>query len=166
MFDVQLEIRDCHKGMDVLEPSDLDFDSVESMVMFLCDLLDEADCCHFFVKGFGDDNWPVDVHTDMSCFVEQLNAGILAIKNSLDFDLDFYEQGLQRRVNFTFENDAYNLNCVSGTDWKPSSEISMDAKAIEKKLVTFKSKLTNVALMKIPQLNDNNVFKSWKNETV
>ena len=96
MFKIWIEPNNSNSRA-LFDPKELEFEEIQEMFFFICDYLGENDSCIFHVSGFGEEKWVVDVYVDMMCFLEQVNAAILAINIDSNFEIDFYEQGLQRR---------------------------------------------------------------------
>jgi hypothetical protein len=106
VFSLHLEIS---QSSEKLSQSDLDrtpsynnqYDDATSVIMDLCDILQEREIIYFRVKGFGQDTWLVDVATDLASILEQLPEVIDSInKNNYRCYLDFYEQGIERKLVF------------------------------------------------------------------
>src|SRR5471032_2614651 len=78
---------------------DPELDDIRSILIDVCEAL--SNYVQFNVSGFGQDNWPVDVATDLAVFLEQLPYFMIAISAGENFELQFYEQGIrseERRV--------------------------------------------------------------------
>ncbi|RKZ58718.1 MAG: hypothetical protein DRR08_15720 [Candidatus Parabeggiatoa sp. nov. 2] len=162
MFEIAIHVSEI-LNVDEIRDSAINFETTESMIMSICSVLDELDCCSFNVCGFGDTQWPVDVCTDMSVFLEQLNPALKAIYNADDFELDFYEQGIERRVSFSFDSGCYHICCVSGTNWEPLSESDMDIEAIKSQLVKVKAVFVALSQQVFPVLSQHSLFARWNN---
>jgi len=68
----------------------------------------------FLVGGFGQDRWPVDVETDLAVALEQLPGVLVGLrKESEPFQLNFYEQGIERYLTGTRHGDAVTFECMS-----------------------------------------------------
>jgi len=94
-----------------------EIDSVTEIIMFLCNSL--AGWAVFEVRGFGQASWPVNVATDLAVVLEQLPVVIRGLRQRQECTLDFYEQSVQRQVNFLPAEEQVRLQCLSGTDWTP-----------------------------------------------
>jgi len=79
-----------------------------------------------------------------------------------DFELDFYEQGIERRVCFNIQNDTYRLSCLSGTDWQPSPESNVEVERINCQLSQIKTIFTDLVLQVLPFIKGNIVFEQWR----
>jgi hypothetical protein len=90
-----------------------------SLIIEACSLLEETDC-RFLVSGFGDDAWPVDVGYDLSTVVEQLPDLLASLRGGGGGTLDFYEQGIERQLEFFPEAGKIQIRCCSRTAWKPN----------------------------------------------
>ena len=77
-----------------------------SVLQDICELLEEEGTISFFVSGFGDPNWPLDIATDLCVILEQLPLALTKLANETgEFELDFYEQGVERRLNCVIQNE-------------------------------------------------------------
>ena len=104
---------------DLSNTYDSELDDATSVLSDICAALDEADCAAFVVGGFGQDRWPVDIRTDLLTVLMQLPAIAQAIAHSTDFNLEFYEQGIQRFLSFERDDGSWTACCTSGTSWVP-----------------------------------------------
>jgi hypothetical protein len=162
VFSIELGYKAGDSVIRQLKPEELDFETTQEMIMFICEAFDDIGCCSFIVKGFGDEWWPVDVFTDLAVLVEQLNLALQSIKNFKSFVLDFYEQGLERKVNFEYRDGIYKINCISLTDWEPTAEGDLESAHVELELSKFKERFVELAEKKLPQLSELEMFQSWR----
>lgn len=100
------------------------WDSEKAMFDDICECLDAAGVVEFRVRGFGQSEWPVDAATDLPVMLEQLAdiCEIVAGGNEVG-EIDFYEQGIERRVSLEPHRSGYNVGCVSGTSWSPNPSV-------------------------------------------
>ena len=91
------------------------------MVLEICDVLQELCIAKFEVGGFGQHSWPVDVRTDLAVFIEQLPDSINCCNEGsrVEFEIDFYEQGVERCLAFEPRDKEWKVVCRSCTDWTP-----------------------------------------------
>lgn len=89
-----------------------------SLVIEACSLLGETDC-RFLVSGFGDSSWPVDVCYDLATVLEQLPDLLATLRVGEGGVLDFFGQGVERRLEFFSSARQVEIRCRSGTAWKP-----------------------------------------------
>lgn len=103
---------------------DLELDGPLSMLTCICEAFQNSPSVSFVVGGFGQDHWPVDCRTDLCTVMEQVpNILKNARADAYSFELDFYEQGIERRLLFEEDMDLIKITCSSRTEWlpKPSS---------------------------------------------
>jgi len=99
---------------------DLELDNVISILSDLCEFA-QSKRGVFRVGGFGQAQWPVDVRTDLCVVLEQLPKVLSAVKSGKPSVLDFYEQGIQRRIIFTPAATDYEVTCAAFSRyWEPS----------------------------------------------
>ena len=120
-MNISLDLRDvpgsvlADLGLDIADEDPLAF------IIAACERLADDGRATFAVSGFGDDRWPVDVWADLSVLLEQLPAALTAAASgAAEFALDFYEQGVERRVDFRRAGEVYVMRCVSSLDWQPA----------------------------------------------
>jgi len=94
---------------------------IDGLLFMICDIFDEYNVVSFEVSGFGHEKWPVDC-TDLSCVVEQMDLIQRSIKSGIfDFNLDFYEQGMELSINFKDNKTIVDADCIcsSPLPWLP-----------------------------------------------
>lgn len=118
----------------------------------------------FLVGGFGQDRWPVDVETDLAVALEQL-PGVLAglRKEGEPFQLNFYEQGIERYLTGTRQGDEVRFECMSmSLRWTadPSVEIVRLAEA-ESLFRELRDRYSATVERVCPWLAHHPAFKRW-----
>lgn len=137
------------------------------MLSALCEILEYSGRCRFVVSGFGDDLWPVDIETDLLTILEQLPDAIAGAHGHRDFELYFYEQGIERKVIFGIERDTYNVQCISLSDWQPAMAHYVAAPGeIYNMLCEFVSQFDRVARTICPDAIKNKYYESWISKCV
>ncbi|MEM9966045.1 MAG: hypothetical protein AAGC58_11935 [Asticcacaulis sp.] len=119
MIDLRFEI--CARG-DILPKlqgiaCDPALDDYRSLLVYICDALDGH--IEFRVSGFGEADWPVTVSTDLPVFLEEVPNALMRAKRGDSFEIDFYEQGIQRKLTFQPQGSMFLIACYSGTEWVP-----------------------------------------------
>lgn len=104
-------------GMEIafLPPKyDGDLDDVRSLIKDVCGALEKANV-HFLVASPKSGVWPVDVATDLAVAIEQIPEFVRFLQDleGKFFELDFYEQGIQRRIEFRRVGQMYEVVCSS-----------------------------------------------------
>lgn len=77
----------------------------------------------FFVSGFGDKDWPVDVRYDLSTILEQLPDVMPALRSSEESVLQFPGQGIDRALDLMPTGTEVTIRCRSATSWRPDPAI-------------------------------------------
>ena len=108
---------------------DKDLHDVTTMISDICEYLADHTDTQFKVSGFGLGEWLVDVRTDLAVFLEQLDYAIGSLRRNGNFDIDFYEQGLDRRISFLLDGDFVNITCIDIISWEKVGEGERMAKA-------------------------------------
>lgn len=102
---------------------DEQLDDVRSVIADACELLAMSEGIAFVVHGFSDQAWSVDVATDLAVVLEQLPEALEALREASDFTIDFYEQGVERALDFHGEGEEIEIECRSGhRTWRPDPQ--------------------------------------------
>lgn len=137
-------------------------DDIRSLLTDLCDVISEEDIALFEVSGFGDPAWPVTVATDLPVFLEQLPEAISRASAGENFVLDFYEQGVERRLSFQRSSDSYGILCESSTDWAPDPATEMiSTESILAMLGEVRDKFSRLAKHVSPGTASHRWFIGW-----
>ena len=128
MFDMKLIVLSEYKvnkrTNTELKEYDLMLDDGRSVIADICEIFHESKKIKFHVSGFGQDSWPVDCLYDLTSIIEQIPRILKDIaEDESNFILDFYEQGIERTINFNLIEDNYILTCESNTDWNPIPQV-------------------------------------------
>jgi hypothetical protein len=146
---------------------DEQYDDVNSIINDLCEVMSETNLVTFVVNGFGQRSWPVDVSIDLATILERVPFVLNSIINeNYTFDLDFYEQGIQRRLLFSLgdTDDIVKVDCISGTDWIPSPKvIFLEKSFIKEGLFNLYYSFCNYSRNMFPKLSSHKWFIDWCN---
>lgn len=139
---------------------DEELDDVGALLFDICDAIDgEAE---FIVDAFGQARWPVDVHTDLPVFLAQLPETISAIAAGGAICLDFYEQGVERKIDCSLAGSDYACRCSTWTDWQPSPDIEyIERQALLEMLMRFREMFLVITEKVAPHLLSYPMFKEW-----
>ncbi|WP_157522019.1 hypothetical protein [Mitsuaria sp. 7] len=125
-----------------------DEDDVRSMLMDVCGALDPRS--KFRVSGFGQERWPVDVSCDLGIFLEQLPYALRRLQTGQAAQIDLYEQGVERSIEWVPDGTVCVATCRSWTDWKPEPSVETVAmrdviEMMSTALETFLSTMSQMA---------------------
>jgi hypothetical protein len=99
---------------------DEELDNVISVLSDACEILAESKHVRFVVHGFSEDAWRVDVWLDLLVLLEQLPTAIARLRAAEPCTIDFYEQGVERRLDLSGAGDVVEVTCVSRhARWQP-----------------------------------------------
>jgi hypothetical protein len=139
---------------------DAEVDDVRSILIDVCKLASQDGC--FVVSGFGQDRWPVDVRTDLVVLLEQLPEALIAIESGAPFAIDFYEQGVRRRISFSPADDGYVAECLSFGKWQPSPAVELiDRPALLRILTAVLDEFMRFMKGRLPDLIRHPWVQSW-----
>lgn len=139
---------------------DPDVDDVRAILIDVCDLASRDGS--FVVSGFGQDRWPVDVRTDLAVLLEQLPEVLLAIESGAPFAIDFYEQGVRRRISFSPADDGYVAECMSFGKWQPNPVVEqIDRAALLRNLTAVLDEFMRFMRGSFPDLTRHPWVQSW-----
>jgi hypothetical protein len=103
-----------------------EIDDTVGMLLVACDALETLGKLKFQVSGFGQLSWPVDIRTDLAAILEQVPFALMELhRDSGEFVLDFFGQGIEREINFSWEQNLVAMKCSSRTSWIPQPEIEL-----------------------------------------
>lgn len=142
---------------------DEQYDGVISTIIDLCDVLEETGIFQFQVSGFGQARWPVDVRTDLSTILEQIPAIMQLIsEDNYPFQLGFYEQGVERRLDFEKTSQLIKISCYSGTSWQPNPRTVFSTEAdILLQLCNLRDSFVQAVKIVCPKLSGSDLFAIW-----
>jgi len=130
-----------------------------------CRALASAGAVAFEVGGFGQERWPVDVETDLAVAVEQLPGVLAAVaREGEPFQLNFYEQGIERYITGTTRGGTTTFECVSmSLNWtaEPSVELLPLAEA-ERMFRALRDRYCSAVDRVCPWLAATSAFEQWR----
>lgn len=131
-----------------------------------CDVLADTGSIFFQVGGFGQARWPVDVRTDLLVLLEQLQHFLgwldLSLIESDAFELDFYEQGIQRLLTFRKTQTVIEVSCSSQTKWQPRPKLETIAPAdLEKSLKSLVETFHSSIEQFCPSVYKEELYREW-----
>jgi|HubBroStandDraft_1064217.scaffolds.fasta_scaffold04115_1 hypothetical protein len=137
-----------------------DLDDITSIISDVCNCIDGR--AKFTVSGFGQDPWPVDVRTDFAVFLEQLPEALRSVKSLKPFALDFYEQGVERKLMLEPIEGKYKITCQSYLHWQPNPEIEyMEHGDLSLALMKIKESFLRVIEVISPNLLGHKWVRAW-----
>jgi hypothetical protein len=158
----KIDLSQVHDFPELLLRYSDELDDVRSILMDTCDILEDTSAAEFVVSGFGQASWPVDVRTDLAVLLEQIPNAISSIDLGAPFTLDFYEQGLERKIHFTPQGETYSALCESWTAWRPDPSIEIiDTSHLRKMLFDIREGLMNFLSIKAPRVAAHPWMRAW-----
>lgn len=141
---------------------DPELDDITSILSDVCGRLEKD--CEFVVSGFGQKRWPVDVGTDLAVFLEQLPELIRAIESDSAGEMDFYEQGIEKKLTFTPLGNRYDVTCTNLTTSTPNPECEqVDRKALLNMLSAVRDTFLQLLNRLAPSLVKHPFVLAWLN---
>lgn len=136
-------------------------DDDDSLAMDACELLSGTDA-RFFVSGFGQEAWPVNVSYGLSSVIEQLPEAIDSLRSGRSAEIDFYGQGIERRLTFVPAGDTTQIRCSSGTTWRPDPDVEVLSRTAALDLLTGLAGDFGAALRRAaPEVAMRTPFGTW-----
>lgn len=172
MFSMELKniipVKDIKTNVYDISEYDNELDDGRSVISDICEIFADTEEMVLSVSGFGDENWSVDCRFDLPVIIEQLPEIISKMNNrDFNFKLDFYEQGIEREINFIDGDDddddeVVNLECISKNDWVPEpSEIKMRKKNVSTMLIKFYENFLLYSAVLCNDLTNHHLLKEW-----
>ena len=135
------------------------------VIMNLCDCISEFKCARFYVVGFADLQWNVDVRTDLSTVLTELLENIKKLKKGENVNIDFYEQGVERSIAIQIIDEYAFLSCTDLDGNAISSVIErMPIQMLIDMLLKLIVNFIIIASKCCYYVNDNRYFNQWRLE--
>jgi hypothetical protein len=150
------------KPTEPQEDYDEELHDVNAIIMDLCIALGETHAFEFRVSGFGDERWPLDIATDLATVLGQLPGALSACAAGAPFELNLFEQGVERRLEFEPKDTCYEVRCLSLTDWQPKPQIEqIDTALVRSMLQRLKDTFCEICENLLPATSAHPWFKSY-----
>lgn len=142
---------------------DPDLDSIVSLVKYFCRYISEQEQCRFLISGFGDMSWPVDIESDLATFIPQLPYALIAIEQGKNFNLDLFEQGVERYMNFSPLIDGlWLVRCRCYTKWVSNpDEHAISTIELKAMIESFLSVFLGYMIQDLDQSNWRSMVDHW-----
>ena len=141
---------------------DFELDNVISILSDVCEFAQSGRGV-FRVGGFGQAQWPVDVRTDLCVVLEQLPEVLRTVRAGKSGVLDFYEQGIQRRLTFAPAGEEYAVTCAAFSRyWEPSPATERIGRvALERMLADVLNEFMGFLRRVAPELEQHPWIQAW-----
>lgn len=142
-------------------------DDLGGLIASICDHLERFECAKFTVSGFGDPKWPVTVSTDLAVILEQLPGVSRALnERHEEFQLEFFEQGVERLLEFNRRGEDLDVTCSSQTGWIPSPQtMRMPAAEMAAQVKELRATFLRVVDWCLPEVRRHPWLECWAHET-
>ncbi len=148
----------CRAGLRIYDPEN------DGLVSVLIDIaLGLPASCDLIVSGFGRGRWTTITDIDLPLILEQLPDAYAAISMRQSFNLDFYEQHLQRFIQFEATGAAY-VATVSPFDGSSPDAFENEQIAtadLTRMLDNLRNTLIDYCQQNFPELRQNAIFDAW-----
>jgi len=162
---ISLQLPDITKVRAMPRTYHSETEDIRSILSDLCRTV--AKEAKFVVGGFGQDRWPVDASTDLAVLLEQLPGILRAVRAGAATEIDFYEQGIERRIEFSPAENAYNATCMSQTEWQPNPAVERVGRAVlEGMLVGVQDKVVRLIEEIAPDLAKHDLVRRWRDAPI
>ncbi len=143
---------------------DTELDNVTSVFHDICKILSEQPNIKFAISGFGQNEWPVDVKTDLMCVLEDMREIVARLsKDDYNFEFYLYEQGIERKLNFSSKDNVVDVLCTSYTDWQPNpAEIKMGKDQVKKIFIDLITAFCLAAKEVSPKVCNHQWYEDWE----
>jgi hypothetical protein len=144
--------------------SDFELDDVVAVLISICEVFEQSEMVSFVVSGFGQEKWPINCRTDLATVMEQIPDIIEKIsEETFSFQLDFYEQGVERQLVFEQEGELVRVTCISRTNWLPTpSVIFMERVEVSTMFENLYNNFFEFSSVLCVDLVKNPLLKDWK----
>ncbi|MCY9583025.1 hypothetical protein [Paenibacillus alvei] len=143
---------------------DIELDDEVAILMSICEVFESSQIVTFIVSGFGQTKWPVDCRTDLATIIEQVPEILEKIRRGgYAFQLDFYEQGIERQLVFEEDNSMVKVTCISRTHWAPSpSSIFMEKAEVSTMFESLYGNFLEFSKFLCTELANHTLLKEWE----
>ena len=139
---------------------DESLDDIRSILSDVCQALHSQG--ELIISGFGDPRWRVDVGTDLLVMLEQLPTAIRNISSGEYAEIELYEQGAERALEFTPAAGCYLVSCRSWGKWQPDPGTERIERAeLVAMLTAVQDRFMTVVRNSAPQLAEHPWVVSW-----
>ncbi|MDK2125925.1 hypothetical protein [Parachitinimonas caeni] len=161
---IRLSFHDGAKELLTLREYDAELDDIGSLLNDLCHAFEGKGT--FTISGFGQEVWPVDIGTDLSVALEQFPDLIKSIKSMQPCELWLYEQGTERKLEFTPVNEMYKVRCKSDTTWQPNPDVEIiNQSELLHQIIGCRDEFTRFCYLSSPSLKESPWFLEWLTQT-
>lgn len=166
MFNIQLILKSVLSinRVSITDSSfEMELDGPLAILIDICEVFEISESIVFLVSGFGQEQWPVDCRTDLLTVIEQIPFILKKIsKKDFSFQLDFYEQGIERLLIFEEENNQVRVTCISHTNWTPDEAIYIGKDELLMMFEHFYDHFLEYSQILCPNLADHILLNDWK----
>ncbi|MCE3202047.1 hypothetical protein K3T49_20735 [Paenibacillus sonchi] len=143
---------------------EIELDDVVAVLISICEIFESSQIVSFLISGFGQEKWPVDCRTDLATIIEQIPNILEKIRaGKFSFQLDFYEQGIERQLSFEEDNSLVKVTCVSRTNWMPNpSAIFIERHEVLSMFESLYRNFLEYSEVLCIELAKNPLLKDWK----
>lgn len=152
-----------HTHQAKLREYDPNEDDIRSIFHDICGVLANLGV-RFIVISSSGERWPVDTATDLPIFLKQLPSLLRFLDGEGDsaFELDFYEQGIERRLELTRSRSSLDIECVPyGNSASPRAKSSGDVLFWKAMLRRFYSDFLKAASDACPSVMEHPWMHEW-----
>lgn len=164
---ITLDLKDTDKITSLdwnLDKNYIDEDyGYDSMLMDICNIFYDSKMVIFKIEGFGE-TWSIaDCRSELPCILEQMQYIFEHLRQKEPFEIDFYEQGLERVLHFSFSNETVNIKCTSySNNIPPISDIVMKYDAVKGLFYSVYHNFITCIEKLLPNVIKNSIFIDWK----
>lgn len=140
-----------------------DFDH-DTMLMKICNILYDSKMVIFKIEGFGE-TWNIaNCRSELPCILEQMQYIFQHIGRKESFEIDFYEQGLERILHFSFNDNTIRVSCTSYVNnIPPVSTIVMSYATVKALFLNVYQSFVTCVETLLPNVVKNDIFIEWRN---
>ncbi len=164
MLNILLQFKSSDTVFSVNKSIDLDDEyDYDCILLDICNMLHDTGVVEFFMSGFGDDNWGTDCKADLPCVLERMLDILPAIQTKADFQIDFYEQGIERMLNFYHKEGMFIIECKSYVNAVPIPIIKMHYNDVRNIFIKLYKDFISCVKILVPKAMENELFIEWIN---
>ncbi len=144
--------------------------SYDELVVVLggqCEALEATGAVRFHAGGFGQSTWPVDVRTDLAVVLEQLPEVMHGLRREGEFQLDFFEQGIETYLRCVRTGSLVAIECSTfKMDWTPEPSVeSLLAIELDEMCRTLRATFSSAVERVCPWFSEGPAYQRWIEQT-
>lgn len=165
MYKMKLNINECKIKENKQLISEYEYEDIDSIIIDICSYVEENSLMSLEISGFGSDDWRCNCKFELPCILEQMVDILTSFIKKSEFKIDFYEQGMERKLKYKFDKSEIIIACESYDKWKSNNEVYRIK--YNEVFNCFREIFKNTVFIVekfAPEIRENKIFLKWSYE--